>query len=179
MTKKKTLSNEIEGAEYGVDSRYIQKRTRKEDGQELLAARLERMKDVSADQIIRAKLLQLKLRMEAYIQAPTDEKEHCFTDFLATYIDTLYPKRSNFASDIDVTPVRLSQVLNNHREPQDEFMRRLMIHSEKIFEDVCSFQKRTWYEVYYREKISEIMLSQEVWGPKAEKHVKYSQRKKK
>ena len=88
------------------------------------------------------------------------------------YIDTAYSKRSNFASDIDITPVRLSQVLNSHREPKDEFMRRLMIHSEKTYQNICQFQKKTWYQVYYHEKICDTISSQDEWRSEVEKHVK-------
>ena len=172
MTKKKKSFKEIEVAEYGVDSRYSSKKERQADGKALMEARLERMKNVSTDQIIRAKLLQLKFKMEEYIQKPVYKKHNFFTEFLTSYIDTVYSKRSNFASDIDITPVRLSQVLNSHREPKDEFMLRLMIHSEKTYKNVCQFHKKTWYQVYYHEKICNTMSSQDEWRPNVEKHVK-------
>lgn len=170
MTKKKF--KEIEGAEYGVDSRYSSKKERQADSKILMEARLQRMKNVSDDQITKAKLLQLKLKMEEYIKNPVYENQNIFTDFLTSYIDTIYSKRTNFAHDIDVTPVRLSQVLNSHREPKDEFMLRLMIHSEKIYKNVCQFHKKTWYQVYYHEKICDTMSSQDEWRPNVEKHVK-------
>ena len=170
MIKKKY--KEIEGAEYGVDSRYPSKKERQADSKALMEARLDRMKNLSKDQIIRAKLLQLKLKMEEYIQKPVYKNHNFFTEFLTSYIDTVYSKRSNFANDIDITPVRLSQVLNNHREPKDEFMLRLMIHSEKTYQNICQFHKKTWYQVYYHEKICDTMSSQDEWRPEVEKHVK-------
>lgn len=170
MIKKE--SPEIEHAEYGVDSRYTSKKERQADSQALMEARLDRMKNLSKDQIIRAKLLQLKLKMEEYIQKPVYTNHNFFTEFLTSYIDIVYTKRNNFASDVDITPVRLSQVLNNHREPKDEFMLRLMIHSEKIYEKICQFHKKTWYQVYYHEKICATMSKQDEWRPQVEKHVK-------
>jgi hypothetical protein len=163
---------EIKGAEYGVDSRYSSKKERQADSKALMEARLDRMKNLSKDQIIRAKLLQLKLKMEEYIQKPVYKDHNFFTEFLTSYIDTVYSKRNNFAIDIDITPVRLSQVLNSHREPKDEFMLRLMIHSEKTYQNICQFHKKTWYQVYYHEKICDTMSSQDEWRPKVEKHVK-------
>ena len=171
MIKKKRSFKVKEGAEYGVDSRYSSKKERQADSKALMEDRLQRMKNVSTDQIIRARLLQLKIKMEEYIQEPVYKNRNFFTEFLSSYIDTVYSKRSNFAKDIDITPVRLSQVLNNHREPMDEFMLRLMIHSEKTYENVCQFQKKTWYQVYYHEKICDTMSSQEEWRPNVEKHV--------
>ena len=174
MTKKKNNHKEIEGAEYGVDSRYSSKKEKMVEGKSLMEARLQRMKNVSEGQIIKARLLQLKLKMEEYIKKPVYEDCNFFTDFLTSYIDTVYSKRSNFANDIDITPIRLSQVLNNHREPKEEFMMKLMIHSEKTFENICEFHKKTWYQVYFHEKICDTMSSQDEWRPNVEKHVKNS-----
>ena len=174
MTRKKKKNKEMEGAEYGLDSRYSSRRERRFEGEALMEARLQRMKNVSEDLIIKAKLLQLKLKMEEYIKNPVYEDHNIFTDFLTSYIDTIYSRRSNFANDISITPIRLSQVLNNHREPKEEFMLRLMIHSEKTFKNVCHFHKRTWYQVYYHEKICDTMSSQDEWRANVEKHVNIS-----
>lgn len=176
MTKKR--NREQEGAEYGVDSRYPSLKARKADGKELMKARLERMENLSNDDVMRAKLLQLKLKMEEYLQKPVYKDHNFFTEFLSFYIDTVYKKRSNFANDIDITPVRLSQVLNNHREPHDEFMLRLMVHSEKTYQNVCDFPQKTWYQVYYQEKINDTILNEDEWRPEVEKHVKIKYNKK-
>lgn len=162
---------EIENAEYGVDSRYSLITEQQNDGKALMEARLERMKNVSPEQIFNAKLIQLKLKMEDYIQEPVYKNHYFFTEFLTTYIDIVDNKRADFANDIDITPIRLSQVLNNHREPKDEFIHRLMVHSEKIYQNVCEFQKMIWFQVYYHEKICATMSKQNEWRPKAEKHV--------
>lgn len=167
-------------AEFGVDSRYASSRARKADGQALMEARLERMKNFSEEDIKRAKLMQLKLQMEDYLNKPVCSEKNFFTNFLSSYIDTIYSKRSSFANDIDITPVRLSQVLNNHRDPHEEFMLRLMVHSEKAFQGVCEFPQKTWYQIYYQDKICDTLLNEDEWKPKAEKHVKlrYDRKKK-
>ncbi len=166
---------DIKDAEYGVDSRYKSKRERELDGAALMEERLRRMRNLSRDQIIRAKLLQLKLQMEDYLKKPIYDKRNYFSEFVASYVDIIYSKRSNFAKDIDITPVMLSQVINNHREPKDEFIMKLMIHSEKAYKNVCSFHKKTWYQVYFHEKICDTMSNQDNWRPKIEKHVKISE----
>jgi len=61
MTNKKNTIM-IEDAEYGVDSRYKSNKERESDATALMEARLTRMKNLSKDQIIRAKLVQLKLK---------------------------------------------------------------------------------------------------------------------
>lgn len=172
MTKK--MNKVLEGAEYGVDSRYTSKKDKEVEAKALMKARLKRMNNLSENQIARAKLLQLKFKMEEYISKPVYQDNNFFTEFLTTYIDTIYSKRSNFAKDIDITPILLSKVINNHREPRDEFMMRLMIHSEKTYKNICEFHKKTWFQVYFHEKICDTMSSQDEWRPKVEKHVNIS-----
>jgi hypothetical protein len=171
--KKSNRSNN--DPEYGLDSRYKSIEESKSEGTLLMEARLARMKNLSSDQIIRAKLLQLKLKMEDFIKHPVYDDRNYFSEFLKTYVDTIYSKRISFANDIDIKPVTLSQVINCHREPKEEFILRLMIHSEKVFKNICDFQKKTWFQVYFHEKICDTMASQEEWRPKIEKHVKLSE----
>ena len=165
----------IEGAEYGVDSRYKSNKERESDAAALMEARLKRMKNLSKHQIIHAKLMQLKLKMEDYLKEPVYDDHNYFSKFLAIYIDVIYAKRSGFAADIDITPVRLSQIINNHREPKDEFIMKLMIHSEKAYKNVCEFHKKIWYQVYFHEKLCDTMSRQEEWMPKIEKHVRFTE----
>lgn len=172
MTNKKNIIM-IEDAEYGVDSRYKSDKERVTDATTLMEARLTRMKNLSKEQIIRAKLIQLKLKMEEYLRNPVYDNRNYFSEFLESYIDAIYAKRSLFAKDINITAVSLSQVINNHREPNEDFIKRLMIHSEMVYKSVCEFQKKTWYEVYFQEKICDTMSSQEKWRPEIEKHIKY------
>ncbi len=174
MTNKKH-TNLIEDAAFGVDSRYTSKREYQSETTALMEARLKRMKNVSKDDIIRAKLMQLKLNMETFIKQPMYDKRSYFSEFLAAYIDAIYSKRSIFAKDIDITPSKLSQVINNHREPQDAFLLKLMIHSEKIYANVCSFQKEIWYQVYFHEKLCKTMSTQKEWTSKFENVVSVSE----
>lgn len=174
MTNKKNIIA-IEDAEYGVDSRYMSVEERDSDATALMEARLIRMKKLTKEQIIRAKLLQLKMKMEEYINNPVYDKRNYFSEFLGTYVDIIYAKRSSFAKDIDVSPVSLSQIINNHREPKDDFILRLLIHSEMAFKNVCEFHKKIWYQVYFQEKICDTMSSQEKWRPEIEKHVSLSE----
>lgn len=171
---RKNNNQEMENAEYGVDSRYTSKKRKEADGTALMEARLERMKSLSKDQLIKAKLLQLKLQMEAFLNASTKEKKHSFTFFLKTYIDTIYDKRKYFAQDISITPVLLSQILNKHREPKEEFLLRLMVHTEKTYENICAFSKKSWFQVYFHEKIANTLSNQEEWRPQVEEQVTIS-----
>lgn len=170
MTKKQNMINL--DAEYGVDSRYETTKDREQDAVALMQARLDRMKNLPKEQILRAKLLQLKLQMENYLKEPVYDNQNHFALFLETYIDAIYSKRSEFAKDINVTPVFLSKVINRHREPKEEFILKLMVHSEKAFKQVGAFHNKTWYQVYLHEKLCATMSRQDEWRPKIEKQVK-------
>jgi hypothetical protein len=161
--------------EYGIDLRYKSNKERESDSIALMEARLRRMKNLSKDQITKAKLLQLKLKMEEYIKSPVYNSNNHFLNFLEFYIDSIYSRRSAFAKDINVAPVSLSQVINNHREPKEEFIMKLMIHSEKVYKNVCEFHKEIWYQVYFHEKICDTVSNQKQWRPEIEKHIRISE----
>ena len=169
VNKKNTIDSDFE---FGIDSRYKSKIESEQDSIVLMEARLERMKNIPKEQILRARLLQLKLKMEDYLIKPVYDKQNHFAQFLAFYVDTLYSKRIFFANDINVTANFLSKIINSHRKPNEEFILKLMIHSEKAFEHVGGFHKKTWYQVYSHEKLCHIMSSQEKWRPEIEKQIK-------
>jgi hypothetical protein len=158
--------------EFGVDSRYEKSEGKELDSITLMEARLERMKRLSKEEVLRAKLLQLKLKMEDYLKAPVYDNQDHFAHFVQSYVDAIYTKRSDFAKDVSITPVFLSQVINSHREPTEEFILKLMIHSEKVFKSVGGFHKKTWYQVYFHEKLCDTMSNQEEWRPRIEEQVK-------
>lgn len=174
MTIKNKLKTIKEESEYGIDSRYKSNKDKATDSIALMQARLERMKYVSKEQILRAKLLQLKLKMEDYLKEPVYDDQNHFAKFLETYIDIIYSKRTDFAKDIKVTANFLSKVVNRHREPKAEFILKLMVHSEKVFKQVGNFNKETWYLVYYHDKLCETMSNQDQWRPRISKQVKFS-----
>lgn len=173
MNKKQNIINV--DSEYRVDSRYKTVKERELDAIALMQDRLERMKGLPREQILRAKLLQLKLKMENYLKDLVYDKQNHFALFLETYVDAIYSKRNEFAKDINVTPVYLSKVINSHREPKEEFIFKLMVHSERIFKNVGEFQTQTWYQIYFHEKLSDTMSSQDKWRPEIEKQVKVTE----
>ena len=76
MMNNESISNA--DFEFGVDSRYKSNIERDQDSIALMEARLDRMKNLSKEQIIRAKLLQLKLQMENYLQNPVYDNQNYF-----------------------------------------------------------------------------------------------------
>lgn len=149
--------------EFGIDSRYSSIKEKEGDAIALMEARLNRMKNLSKEDIIRAKLLQLKYKMEESLSNSNKNQNQAFSQFLAIYVDVLYTRRNDFASDLGVSPVILSQVINNHREPGKEFILRLMIHSEKVYQRVGKFNHENWYQIFLNEKLRVTMEAEASW----------------
>lgn len=175
MTNKEAEIESLkEDPEFGLDSRYQSMTESENEAAALMEARLRKMRNMSGQQILHAKLIALKLQMEAYLKQPSNDKGKYFSDFLERYIDAIYPKRIQFAADVDISPVQLSQVLNNHRGPNDDFIKRLMVHSEKVFSGIGLFDSKIWYQIYLQDKLTETFTSQDDWRSALEKHIKYS-----
>jgi len=172
---KKVKKNSAIDPEYGLDSRYTSKGEQQTEAIALMKMRLERMQNLSREQIVKAKLIQLKLAMEEYIKSPVYDDQNHFLDFLETYVDTIYSRRNKFAKDVNISSVRLSQIINKHRSPSEDFLLRLMVHSEKVYESICEFKKMMWYQVFFYEKIYDTMASQDEWRPSIEKEIKLSE----
>ena len=56
-----------------------------------------------------------------------------------------------------------------------EFILKLMIHSEKTFKNIAPFQEKTWYQVYFQEKIYNTLSSQKKWRARIEKQIKFKE----
>jgi hypothetical protein len=87
-------------------------------------------------------------------------------------VDTLYDKRTEFASDLSIKPMMLSQVLNNHRYPKDTFIYRLIIHSVGSYKNLCDFDRELWPRVYYQDKVYKFISSQDTLRESEEKYVR-------
>jgi hypothetical protein len=161
----------LEG-DFGIDSRYKSKIEKDQDSISLLESRLARLKNMSGAQIIDAKLIQLKLQMEDFMTVQNNELHQKFVLFLKSYIDIFYVKQNDFAEDINIQPNLLSKILNHHREPNDEFIQKVMVHSEKAFKNIKNYSSTIWYYLYYHERIYNSISKQNEWRPMIEKQVK-------
>jgi len=174
MTNDKK-NKELEEFKYLIDSRNLSDKERKANTTSIMKTRAARLRARSAHDIKLAKLMQLKLEMDEYLNTPDYNKEYSFSSCLTRYVDTIYDKRKNFASDISIESLMLSQVMNNHRDPQEKFMLRLIVHTENTFKPVCKFDQNTWYRIFYKEKVGKIMSTQKEWRSSVEKFVTNSE----
>jgi len=84
--------------------------------------------------------------MEDYIKQNEFKEDYDFSYFLNQYIDKLEIKMKEFAGEIDVKPAELSQIIHKHRFPNQKFIVRLEIHSNKNFPAVI------WHKLIEKEK---------------------------
>lgn len=122
-----------------------------------------------------SKLLQLKYQMEDHLDNPLCQHHSYFSKFLESYVDIIYNKRKNFAQDIDIEPTTLNHVINNHRDPQDNFIYRLTVHSEAIYKNICDFDQTLWPKIYYKDKVCDFLSSSEKWKKTESKHVRFKE----
>ncbi len=167
MTKKSGEAN----FKYLIDSRNLSEKERREISDSLTRAREKRFLERGENEKKAARLLQLKYQMEEYLSSSEIVREAQFPKFLGIYIDTLYDKRKNFAHDLSVTPVLLSHVLNEHREPQESFLQRLIVHSSNSYKSIGDFDIQLWPKVYYQDKIHQFIASKNKWQKEEERFV--------
>lgn len=169
---RKSGKKDLDDFQYLIDSRNLTDKERGEEREAILKAREARYRDRSENDREIAKLLQLKYQMEEYVNDSKGEDSPHFSRFLKIYVDTLYKKRKDFAADIGISPMELSHILNDHREPKDSFLYRLIVHSQSSFRNLCGFNRNLWPKVFYQDKVRDFMASSEKWKRSEEKFVK-------
>lgn len=112
-----------------------------------------------------SRLLQLKFQLEDYIDSSQYVEALNFGFFLNEYVSRQDKKDKDFAVEVDVKPAVLSQYINNHRKPTDEFIIRLELHSNGMFPAI------SWFKIIQKDKEHEIITSQKLREEES-KHVK-------
>jgi plasmid maintenance system antidote protein VapI len=112
-----------------------------------------------------SQLLQLKYLIEDYINSETFNKNYYFGYFLKEYIIRLDKRNNQFATEIDVKPTELSQVINKRRKPTEKLIFRLEIHSNK------NFPALMWFRILEKERAYELKHNRDIIDSE-KKHVK-------
>ncbi len=160
-TKKHTDRQLAEAYIYPVEN----SRVNEKEERDYWELRKKRYEERSPEQVVFANILQLKFEMEDYINNANYNREANFGTFLKGYIDGLGKMNKEFADEIDIKPTELSQLINNHRNPNNEILVRLELHSNNTIPAVL------WYKLMEKQKEQYIMNNAEL--RKAEsKHVK-------
>jgi len=132
---------------------------------EFWKARREKFNSRSPIQKMYGELLQLKFQLEDYITGNQYKESLNFGYFLNEYVSRQDKKNKVFAVEVDLTPAVLSQYINNHRKPKEEFAWRLETHSNGMIPAIY------WYRLIQKDKEHEFMSNHELKNEES-KHVK-------
>jgi len=128
---------------------------KKEEG-EFWKNRRNQFENRTHGQKMYSRLLQLKFQLEDYIDSSQYVETLSFGFFLNEYVSRQDKKDKDFAVEVDVKPAVLSQYINNHRKPTDEFIIRLELHSNGMIPAI------SWFKVVQKDKEHEIMTNQKL-----------------
>jgi plasmid maintenance system antidote protein VapI len=147
MSKKEVIGySRKELADAFVLTQKLTKKQQAEAAKQLAAAREKRQKEFSEADRLLANLLQFKFQLEDYLKNESFNTEKTFGHFLKEYLHLIHKKRNEFAAEIDIHETLLSQLINNHRDPGDNIMIRLELHSNN------SIPAASWYRLVEKKK---------------------------
>jgi hypothetical protein len=136
-----------------------------EASNDLIVARKKAKEELNDNQIVFAKVLQLRFQMEDYIKSNSFNKDFSFAFFLRKYIRLGYKINKVFANDIQLAETELSSILNKGRTPSRKTFVRLELHSNNAIPAII------WYKVFEKEKENELQMDK-LLREKEEKYVK-------
>jgi hypothetical protein len=119
---------------------------KKEADRQLAEHREKRRLEMTEDERLRFKLLQLKNQLEDYIKADQYNPQFTFGYFLEQYLQLTNKKKKEFAKDIQIHETLLSQIIKNRREPSNSIMIRLELHSNNTIPAI------DWFRLLEKEK---------------------------
>ncbi|GEN77955.1 helix-turn-helix domain-containing protein [Chryseobacterium hagamense] len=137
----------------------------KKEEEDFWTARRNQFNNRTHKQKMYSRLLQLKFQLEDYINSSQYLEAFSFGFFLNEYVSRQGKKDKEFAVEVDVKPTVLSQYMNDHRKPTDEFIIRLELHSNGMIPAI------SWFKVVQKDKEHEIRTSQKIRDEES-KHVK-------
>ena len=133
----------------------LTKAEKKEADEQLAKARNENRDLATKKDYLAANLLQLKFQMEDYVKSEQYDPNRRFGDFVKAYLLILDKKRNQFAKEINIHETLISQLINNHREPNESIMIRLELHSNN------SIPAHYWYMLVQKDRIHQLKTDKE------------------
>ncbi|HRN46769.1 MAG TPA: hypothetical protein PLR74_07030 [Agriterribacter sp.] len=137
---------------------------KKEADKQLKAARTKVQSEMTAEDKLTSDILQLRFRLEDYLNNEQFDPKLKFSYFLKAYVQLLNKKRKVFAREINIDETELSQLINDHRSPSENIIIRLELHSNKAIPAIA------WYKLIEREKEHYIITNKTI-RKQEEKHV--------
>ena len=128
----------------------------KEADRELIEARKRSQSKLTEEQKLYAGLLQLRFKLEDYLNEARYDPSLTFGYFLELYLKLTHKKNKEFAKEIQVHETLLSHLIKNRREPSYSIMIRLELHSNKIIPAI------DWYKLAEKEKEHQIRTDKSI-----------------
>jgi len=119
---------------------------KKEADSQLAKARKRVGSQLTAAQVLYARIMQLRFQMEDYIKSNQYKEELTFSYFLKQYIQLRYTMNKKFAEDIELDEAELSFILNKRRLPSEKVIARLGLHSNHTIPAL------SWYKLLEKER---------------------------
>lgn len=149
MKTKKNLTNR-QLAESYVFPNVLTGKEREEAEKEFAALRMQRLRERTDEQKLYADVVQLKYKLENYLNSSDYNEELTFGHFLLEYLRIQNKKQREFAREIDLHDTRLNRILKGAEDPNKQLMYRLEFHSDNLIPAL------TWWRLL--EKKSEYEL---------------------
>jgi len=118
----------------------LTKNQQKKAAIQLANHRAKRRLAMSDDDRLQIRLLQLKYRLEEYINKESYDPEYTFGYFLEQYLELTNIKKKEFANDIQIHSTQLSNIIKNRREPNESIFIRLELHSNNTIPAIDWFK---------------------------------------
>jgi plasmid maintenance system antidote protein VapI len=129
----------------------------KEESDRLLAeARKQYRAQLTKKDYLKANLLQLRFQLQDYIKAETYDPDKRFGNFLKAYLLILNKKSTELASEIKIHETLVSQLINNHRDPNEDIMIRLELHSNN------NIPAHYWFMLVQKDRINQLKTDKEL-----------------
>jgi hypothetical protein len=140
-----------------------------EASRQLTEHRKNRRLEMTEEERLHFKLLQLKMQLEDYVKEDQYNPQFTFGYFLERYLQLTNRKKKEFASDIQIHETLLSQIIKNRREPNNSIMIRLELHSNNMIPAI------DWFKLLEKERGHQISTNKSL-RDKESPYVKHSLR---
>lgn len=127
LSKKYSDEELIEGY---LLNEVLDDKEQKEAEEEFRRLRVQRLKEMSSQEILISEILQMKYLLEAYFKSNKYNSSYSFSNQLRNYIEITKKSNKEIAENLDIHPTKLSRILNGRENPNIELMYRLGIHSD-------------------------------------------------
>jgi transcriptional regulator with XRE-family HTH domain len=138
-----------------------------EADRQLAEHRTKRRAEMTEAEKLQVKLLQLKFKLEDYLNGGQYNPQFTFGYFLEQYLQLINRRKKEFARDIQIHETHLSQLLKDKRPPNDRIMIRLELHCNNVIPAIY------WFKLLEKEKGHQINTDRSL-RDKESRHVTHS-----